>query len=182
MHKHVSRLRERWRIAARKGGLAGGLVNGLAGKRAAARAMAALALAATVGTAARADYLFLAASKTMVVTSDRGGYLTQRSDQISRLRAAGDRVELRGTCLSACTMYLSLPNVCVAPTAIFGFHGPSLNGVPLPPRDFDYWSEVMASNYNPPLRSWFMKKARYNTSGYYQVTGEQLIRLGYPTC
>ncbi len=64
----------------------------------------------------------------MIVTNDRGGLLGQRSAEIRALRSSGQRVELRGTCLSACTMYLGLANVCVSPSAPFGFHGPTRNG------------------------------------------------------
>ena len=118
----------------------------------------------------------------IVVQSDRGGMLGQRRQQIRQLRASGQRVELRGTCLSACTMYLSLPNVCVAATASFGFHGPSRNQRALPPVEFEHWSEVMARNYREPLRSWFLSEARYRITGYYALSGAELIRMGYAAC
>ncbi len=117
-----------------------------------------------------------------VVQSDRGGWLGQRSKKIRKMRATGQRVELRGTCLSACTMYLSLPNACVSSNATFGFHGPSRNGQQLSQREFDHWSRLMADNYREPLRSWFLTKARYRTSGYYNMSGTELIRMGYPQC
>lgn len=166
MHDHATRLRDWINISLRS---LGGIV--LAG-----------GLAMIDAGTAQSEYLYLATSRPYVVTADRGGYLAKRSDEITHLRAAGRRVEVRGTCLSACTMYLSLPNLCVTPDAVFGFHGPSQNGTPLPQRDFDYWSMVMAANYNEPLRTWFMKKARFNTSGYYQVSGAKLIELGYKRC
>ena len=122
------------------------------------------------------------AGSVFVVRSDRGGLLGQRSEEIRALRASGQRVELRGTCLSACTMYLSLPNVCVAASASFGFHGPSRGQRALPPAEFEHWSEVMARNYREPLRSWFMSEARYRISGYYEITGAELIRMGYSSC
>jgi hypothetical protein len=118
----------------------------------------------------------------MVVRSDRGGLIGQRNREINLLRATGQRVELRGTCLSACTMYLSLPNVCVSPSATFGFHGPTRDGKKLPKQEFDHWSEMMARNYREPLRSWFMSKGRYRTSGYFELGGTELIRIGYPSC
>lgn len=121
-------------------------------------------------------------TNAMIVTSDRGGLLGQRSDAIQLLRASGQRVELRGLCLSACTMYLSLPNVCVAPTAVFGFHGPSRNQKRLPQREFEHWSEVMADNYREPLRSWYMSEARYTITGYHKISGADLIAMGYPSC
>lgn len=123
-----------------------------------------------------------AQSTAMVIRNDRGGLLGQRSAEIRSLRAAGQRVELRGLCLSACTMYLSLPNVCVSPSAELGFHGPSRNGRPLPAAEFEHWSEVMARNYREPLRSWFMSEGRYIREGYFALSGAELIRMGYPRC
>ena len=117
-----------------------------------------------------------------VVQNDRGGWLGQRTAEIRQLRAAGQRVEVRGTCLSACTMYLALPNVCVASSATFGFHGPSNNGQNLSPREFEHWSWVMAETYREPLRSWYISEARYRTSGYHQVSGADLINMGYSQC
>jgi len=117
-----------------------------------------------------------------VVRSDGGGWLSQRSAEIRQLRATGQRVELRGTCLSACTMYLALPNVCVDRSASFGFHGPTRNGQNLPAHEFEHWSGVMADTYREPLRSWYLTEARYRTTGYYQVSGSELINMGYPQC
>ena len=118
-----------------------------------------------------------------VVQNDRGGMIGERRMKVDSLRSTGQRVELRGTCLSACTMYLSLPNTCVYSNASLGFHGPTTrDGQRLSNSDFDYWSSVMASNYREPLRQWFMTKARYLTSGYYKLTGAELIRMGYQQC
>lgn len=117
-----------------------------------------------------------------VVQSDRGGMIGQRSKEIRGLRATGQPVELRGTCLSACTMYLSLPNACVSSNATLGFHGPTRNGQRLSAREFDHWSQVMASNYREPLRSWYMTEGRHRISGYYRFSGAQLIQMGYRQC
>lgn len=121
-------------------------------------------------------------NETIVVSHDRGGKLGQRSHQVRYLRATGQRVELRGVCLSACTMYLSLPNVCVSPSARLGFHGPTRNGQRLTGQDFQHWSEVMADNYREPLRSWYLANARYRTSGYLEIRGADLITMGYRRC
>lgn len=138
---------------------------------------------ALAGTAALVGGPVLAQTQAaFIVQSDRGGMLGQRSREIRKLRAAGQRVELRGTCLSACTMYLSLPNVCVSSSATFGFHGPTRDGQRLSDPEFDHWSQVMANNYREPLRSWFLTEARYRTSGFYKLSGAELIRIGYPQC
>lgn len=141
-----------------------------------------LALAMLAITVAIPRQLAAQGANVIVVQSDRGGYIGQRNAEIRTLRASGTRVELQGLCLSACTMYLSLPNACVSPSAVFGFHGPSRNGQPLSARDFDHWSQIMASGYREPLRSWYMSQARYTLSGYHQLSGTDLIRMGYPPC
>ena len=76
---------------------------------------------------------------------------------IRQLRSSGQRVEVRGTCLSACTMYLGLTNLCITPSAEFGFHGPTRNGRKLPAEEFDHWSLVMARDYTPQLQRWYMQ-------------------------
>ena len=122
------------------------------------------------------------AQPVKVVMNDRGGLLGQRAEEIRVLAQTGQRVELRGQCLSACTLYLKLPNACVAPDAVLGFHGPSWYGRPLPVDRFEAFSNLMARHYREPLRSWFMNTARYRTSSYYQLSGRQLIAMGYSPC
>lgn len=122
------------------------------------------------------------AQQAIVVRNDHGGLIQSRANKIRRIRSIGQRVEIRGTCLSACTMYLGAGNVCIAPQARFGFHGPSSYGRRLVSTDFEKWSNVLASHYKPELQSWFMSNARYRIKGYYYISGEQLIRMGYRSC
>lgn len=118
----------------------------------------------------------------LVVRMDTGGGLGDRSALVRRLASSGQRVELRGTCYSACTLYLALANVCVSPSADFGFHGPSFHGRRLTGSEFERWSQMMAQHYREPLRSWFLSTARYRVSDYYRMSGAALIRMGYPSC
>jgi len=142
----------------------------------------ALACTAAGMFAATAPSAEAQARAAIIIQSDRGGLIAQRNERIRGYRAAGQRIELRGTCLSACTMYLSLPNACVASNATFGFHGPTRNGRSLPPQEFDHFSRLMADNYREPLRSWFMSTARHRTAGYYSLSGAELINMGYRSC
>ncbi len=119
----------------------------------------------------------------LIVHNDRGGVLTDRAHKIESLAARGTAIELRGPlCISACTMYLGAPNVCVSPTATFGFHGPSFSGQAMPTAEFERWSQFMAKFYNEPLRVWFLRTGRYRQIGYYSIKGSELIRLGYQSC
>ncbi len=126
-----------------------------------------------------------AQADTLVVGNDPGGRLDRRVELIRRLRATGTSVRITGAyCNSACTMYLGLPNACVAPTTVFGFHGPSsqIYGVGLAPAEFERWSRVMADHYPSPIRGWFLREARYVIVGMSQVRGSDLIRLGVRSC
>ncbi|TNF19036.1 MAG: hypothetical protein EP318_16360 [Rhodobacteraceae bacterium] len=122
------------------------------------------------------------AQQTIVVRNDHGGLIQSRATKVRRIRSTGQRVEIRGTCLSACTMYLGAGNVCIAPNARFGFHGPSSFGRRLVATDFEKWSNVVASHFKPELQSWFMSKGRYRINGFYRISGSQLIRMGYRSC
>ena len=118
----------------------------------------------------------------LVVTADLGGDVGRRQARIRELRREGQRVELRGTCLSACTMYLGLPNVCVDPAARFGFHGPYGRFGHLPTDAFDHWSRVISDRFLPPLRQWFMSSGRHGGRKLKLVKGAELIRMGYTRC
>ena len=151
------------------------------GLRAARRGGLALAVAlaiAPLGAVAQQSF-----GNVVVVGNDRGGYVGQRATEIDWLRAQGSRVEIRGNiCYSTCTMYLGAGDVCVSPATTFGFHGPSRNGSPLPPQQFDHWSQVMARYYPAGLREWFMATGRYEQTGLYRISGSELIRMGLPSC
>jgi hypothetical protein len=118
-----------------------------------------------------------------VVNSDFGGQVGPRAIRIMKMRSQGRRVEITGSlCLSSCTMFLGAGNVCINPKTVFGFHGPSYYGLPLSSARFEYWSDVIASHYSAPLKSWYMRTARYKTSGFMRLSGAQLIELGYASC
>ncbi len=118
------------------------------------------------------------------IRNDLGGAVSQRIAKIEHLRAAGTRIRIVGTCISACTLYLGLPNTCVTPTAQLGFHGPStrLKGIPLPRQEFERISRQMASYYPSRIRGWFMSEARMRTIGYYSLSGAEAIAMGARAC
>lgn len=61
-------------------------------------------------------------SAPVVITNDGGGLVTHYEEMAWRYRMEGRRVEIRGSCRSACTLALSVPNVCVGPGAMVKFH------------------------------------------------------------
>jgi len=121
----------------------------------------------------------------LIIRDDPGGDISARADQIRNLRQSGRRVEIKGAfCLSACTMYLGLANLCIAPNVRFGFHGPGSAhyGIALARAEYEHWSRVMASFYPPDLRKWFMQTGRTITVGFYEFSGRDLIKTGIAQC
>jgi len=114
-----------------------------------------------------------------VVHSDYGGPVQDRLRELQTLTQSHQRVEIRGeVCYSSCTMLLGLEHTCVSPTTVFGFHGPSRNGMALPRDVFDRVSTIISSHYPLELQTWYMSVARYELENLYRVTGSELIKLG----
>lgn len=139
--------------------------------------VATIALACMIGAP-------VAAQSALIVNNDLGGSVQERLSVIAALRNQGRRVEIRGQCASACTMYLGLPNTCVSRASRLGFHGPQSQyyGISLPPDEFEYWSRIMASNYPAPIAQWFMAQARETTLGLVTISGAQAIKMGAHAC
>jgi hypothetical protein len=86
------------------------------------------------------------------IYNDRGGYVIQYAMRLQKLRQAGTPVQFAGACLSACTLYLALPNnqTCISPRASFSFHaaygaGPKGNAIA---------TSYMLNKYPGWVRSW----------------------------
>lgn len=118
-----------------------------------------------------------------VVGNDRGGYLLDRLRELRNLRNSGQPIEIRGrVCFSTCTMLIGLPQTCISPDTVFGFHGPSRNGQRLTQGEFDYYSRVMANYYPQQLKGWYMSTARNRINGVHRVKGSKLINMGVRQC
>jgi hypothetical protein len=79
----------------------------------------AVALAAAIVTGPA-----LAGLKPVTILNDGGGQLWRYARSVIITRKAGNPVRFVGSCASACTLFLSIPNerLCIYPTARFGFH------------------------------------------------------------
>lgn len=113
---------------------------------------------------------------------DPGGRL---SDYIGKIRAAeanNVRVELRGTCVSACTMFLGAKRVCVAPEATFWFHSAYDEKTGrIDPRA----NHTMSMFWPDPVNEWAMKAGVFESTVFTmrrRLTGDQLIKMGVPKC
>lgn len=98
---------------------------------------------------------------------------------IARYNASGERFRIDGHCQSACTMFLSIRNVCVTPNARLLFHagGNRRQGI-IPARTQD-----MLNSYNPALRKFITDNGYMETFTFRSISGRDIIgRFGYPAC
>ena len=99
---------------------------------------------------------------------------------IQQYNASGERFRIDAHCQSACTMFLSIRNVCVAPGATLLFHagGSMRKGIINPST-----TQQMLSTYNAPLRQYVTDNHFMDTFAFHPISGREIIkRFGYPAC
>ena len=99
---------------------------------------------------------------------------------VQQYNASGERFRIDGHCQSACTMFLSIRNVCVAPGATLLFHaGGSMRTGTINPAS----TQKMLSTYNAALRQYVTDNHFMDTLAFHSIPGSQIIkRFGYPAC
>ena len=99
---------------------------------------------------------------------------------IQQYNASGERFRIDSHCQSACTMFLSIRNVCVTPGATLLFHagGNMQKGIINPST-----TQQMLSTYNTALRRYVSDNHFMDTFAFHPIPGSQIIkRFGYPAC
>jgi hypothetical protein len=99
---------------------------------------------------------------------------------IQQYNASGERFRIDGHCQSACTMFLSIRNVCIAPGATLLFHagGNMRKGVINPST-----TQEMLSTYNAALRRYVTDNHFMDTFAFHPISGRDIVkRFGYPAC
>jgi hypothetical protein len=99
---------------------------------------------------------------------------------VQQYNASGERFRIDGHCQSACTMFLSIRNVCVTPGATLLFHaGGSMRTGTINPVS----TQQMLSTYNASLRQYVTDNHFMDTLAFHPISGSQIIkRFGYPAC
>ena len=98
---------------------------------------------------------------------------------IRQYNASGERFRIDSHCQSACTMFLSIRNVCVEPGATLLFHagGTRQKGI-IPGR-----THQMLSTYKPALRQYLTANHFMDTLDFHSISGSEIIsRFGYRAC
>ena len=113
---------------------------------------------------------------------DSGGNLRSYVADVQRLNAQGAPKAIRGVCVSACTIYLGVKNVCVEPTAQLWFHAAHLPGDSSPDT---LGSLEMLAFYPPRVREWIIQSGALVSTGFdnsKMLSGKDLTSLGVPAC
>ncbi|GHC58778.1 hypothetical protein [Neogemmobacter tilapiae] len=117
-----------------------------------------------------------ARAEVVVVSNDPGGNVLQYQARRREL-AKAEQVRIQGYCNSACTIFTTLPNVCVGPKATFGFHGASpKTGVP----QVDYFLDMQIGQfYRGEVRRRFIDKWRFHlgSKDLHYISAERLVQL-----
>lgn len=110
----------------------------------------------------------------VVVMKDVGGFVSEYQAQTARYRQEGREVRLH-ECRSACTLALSLPNVCVYPSSLLKFH----KAYNANTREADEGvSGELFRSYPAAVQA----RLGGLTREYRVLTGAQLIALGMRNC
>ena len=110
----------------------------------------------------------------VIVYKDTGGLVSDYEAQTELYRRTNREVRLH-ECRSACTLALSLPNVCVYPDAQVKFHQ-AYNALT---RETDLGvSDKLFNSYPAPVRA----RLGYLTRQYKVLSGRELIALGMRNC
>jgi hypothetical protein len=101
---------------------------------------------------------------------------------IGQYNASGELFRVEGHCLSSCTMFLAIRNVCVDPNANLLFHAAlsahERGHAPYPERN-----RHMAGHYNAALRGFVRAHHYMDSFAFHPISGRDIIRkFGYRQC
>jgi hypothetical protein len=103
----------------------------------------------------------------------KGGITREFAPKVREADRSGKLFRITGHCQSACTMFLSVRNVCIEPSARLLFHaGKTARGT----RD-------MINSYNSKLRTYLISNRIMESPAFHTISGREMIsRFGYRQC
>ncbi len=110
----------------------------------------------------------------------RPGEMGRFDAVVSQYNASGERFRIDSHCQSACTIFLSIRNVCVTPNATLLFHA---GGNPRSGRMNPASTQHMLAAYNSALRQYVTENHFMDTFEFHSISGRDIVRrFGYPAC
>lgn len=111
-----------------------------------------------------------------------GGRFARYYPVINKYNKSGERFRIVGFCRSACTLFLSIRNVCIQRGAFLSFHAG-------PDRKTGKWvrnsssTRAMLAAYKPSLRKYLLDGHHVDSRRYFTMKGATLIdKFGYREC
>lgn len=103
----------------------------------------------------------------------KGGRTKDFAVDVEKYRQSGEQFRITGHCQSACTMFLSLPTVCIVPSARLLFHaGENATA-----------TSRMTNSYNSRLRAYLAERRVMESPAFHTISGRDMIsRFGYRAC
>jgi hypothetical protein len=139
--------------------------------------MLACAAGAFVSAPAQADGSVSALGMGM---GAKPGQMPRFDAVVAQYNASGERFRIDSHCQSACTIFLSIRNVCITPKATLLFHS---GGDPKTGQVSEASTQHMLAAYNSPLRQYVTANHYTDTFAFHAISGGDMIsRFGYPAC
>lgn len=110
----------------------------------------------------------------------RPGEMPRFDAVVGQYNASGERFRIDSHCQSACTLFLSIRNVCITPNATLLFHaGGDMRKNRINPAS----TQHMLDAYKPALRKYVSDNHFMDTFAFHTISGHEMIaRFGYPAC
>lgn len=115
----------------------------------------------------------------VVITNDGGGLVTDYEKAVFQYKLEGRRVEIRGSCRSACTLALAVPKVCVGRGAIVKWHQAYEVKTHIPRYDV---TRRMVADLPPRVKERVENNIQVNYNSSATLTYKQLVELGVKDC
>jgi hypothetical protein len=110
----------------------------------------------------------------------RPGEMGRFDAVVAQYNASGERFRIDGHCQSACTIFLSVRNVCITPNATLLFHA---GGNARRARMDAGSTQHMLAAYNSALRQYVLAHHFMDTFELHPISGREMIsRFGYRAC
>jgi hypothetical protein len=99
---------------------------------------------------------------------------------VSQYNASGERFRIDSHCQSACTIFLSIRNVCITPDATLLFHA---GGNRRTGQMSAASTQHMLAAYNSALRQYVIQNHFMETFDFHSISGRDMVnRFGYRAC
>lgn len=126
--------------------------------------------------------LLLAATPAVAGTSrgfENGGYFTRFDPVVAEFNENGKPFRIVGLCQSACTLFLSIKNVCIEPSAVFQFHSGSDGKGNLS----TFANRHLLDHYNPKLRRFVIENGFLESLSFSTISAQDMVeKFGYTAC